>query len=84
MTRVLHILALACLLFSLCACSGKQPILPLASLPRLTADQATQIEIVHTPPGFEQGLTLVGAARQPAAGWNIRKTFGMLKYFTDF
>jgi hypothetical protein len=47
-------------------------------------DQATQIEIVHAPPGFEQGLALVSAARQPAAGWNIRKTFGMLKYFTDF
>ena len=47
-------------------------------------DQATQIEIVRTPPGFEQGLVLVSAARQPSAGWNIRKTFGMLKYFTDF
>jgi hypothetical protein len=47
-------------------------------------DQATQIEIVHSPPEFEQGLQLASAARQPSAGWNIRKTFGMLKYFTDF
>jgi hypothetical protein len=47
-------------------------------------DQSTQIEIVHTPPEFEKGLTLASTARQPAAGWNIRKTFGMLKYFTDF
>ncbi len=48
------------------------------------ADQATQIEIVHTPPGFEEGLVPLSEARQPAAGWNIRRTFGVLKYFTDF
>jgi hypothetical protein len=47
-------------------------------------DQVTQIEITHEPPGFENGLVLVSEARQPAAGWNIRRTFGMLKYFTDF
>jgi hypothetical protein len=47
-------------------------------------DQASQIEIVHRPPGLEEGLVLVSAAREPSAGWNIRKTFGMLKYFTDF
>jgi hypothetical protein len=47
-------------------------------------DQASQIEIVHAPPGLEEGLVLVSAAREPSAGWNIRKTFGMLKYFTDF
>jgi hypothetical protein len=47
-------------------------------------EQATQTEIVHTPPEFERGLQMVSPARQPAAGWNIRKTFGMLKYFTDF
>ena len=47
-------------------------------------DQASQIEIVHEPPGLEEGLALVSAAREPSAGWNIRKTFGMLKYFTDF
>ncbi len=47
-------------------------------------DQVTQIEIAHEPPGFEQHLELAAAARQPSAGWNIRKTFGMLKSFTDF
>jgi hypothetical protein len=47
-------------------------------------DQVTQIEIVHTPPGFEEGLVPLSEARLPATGWNIRRTFGMLKYFTDF
>jgi hypothetical protein len=47
-------------------------------------DQATQIEIVHAAPDFEDGLTLAIGARQPASGWNIRKTFGVLKYFADF
>jgi len=47
-------------------------------------DQVTQMEIVHTPPGFEEGLVSVSSARLPATGWNIRRTFGMLKYFTDF
>lgn len=47
-------------------------------------EQATQIEIVHAAPDLEEDLTLVAGARQPAAGWNIKKTFGMLKYFTDF
>ncbi|HTZ52101.1 MAG TPA: hypothetical protein VMF68_10600 [Spirochaetia bacterium] len=47
-------------------------------------DQVTQIEITHEPPGFEEGLVQVSDARQPAAGWSIRRTFGMLKYFTDF
>jgi hypothetical protein len=47
-------------------------------------DQATQMEIVREPPSYESGMTLVQAARQPSAGWNIRRTFGMLKYFTDF
>ena len=47
-------------------------------------DQVTQIEIVHTPPGFEDGLVPISGAREPAAGWNIRRTFGVLKYFTDF
>ncbi len=47
-------------------------------------DQASQIEVVHTPTGVEEELVLVSSARQPSAGWNIRKTFGMLKYFTDF
>jgi hypothetical protein len=47
-------------------------------------DQATQIEIVHTPPEFENGMVQLSEARQPSAGWNIRRTFGMLKYFTDF
>lgn len=47
-------------------------------------DQATQIEIVHTPPGFEEGMVPLSEARLPSTGWNIRRTFGMLKYFTDF
>jgi hypothetical protein len=47
-------------------------------------EQATQIEIVRTPPGYEEGLVPVSEARSPASGWNIRRTFGMLKYFTDF
>jgi hypothetical protein len=47
-------------------------------------DQATQIEIVHTPPGFEEGMVPLSEARLPSSGWNIRRTFGMLKYFTDF
>jgi len=47
-------------------------------------DQATQIEIVHTPPGFEDSMVPVSEARQPSTGWNIRRTFGMLKSFTDF
>ena len=47
-------------------------------------DQITQIEIGHTPPGFEEGLVSISDARLPATGWNIRRTFGMLKSFTDF
>ncbi len=47
-------------------------------------DQVTQIEIVHVPPEFEESLVPVSEAREPAAGWNIRRTFGVLKYFTDF
>jgi len=47
-------------------------------------EQATQIEIVREPPEFEHGLALAAAARMPAAGWNIRRTFGMLKSFADF
>jgi hypothetical protein len=46
-------------------------------------EQATQIEIVREAPEFEQGLTLAAAARQPSAGWNIRRTFGMLRSFAD-
>ena len=34
--------------------------------------------------GFEEGLVLLSEAREPASGWNIRRTFGVLKYFTDF
>jgi hypothetical protein len=47
-------------------------------------DQATQIEIVRTPPAFEANMVLLTEARMPSTGWNIRRTFGMLKYFTDF
>jgi hypothetical protein len=48
------------------------------------SEQATQIEIVREAPAVEKGLALACTARQPASGWNIRKTFGMLKSFTDF
>ena len=48
------------------------------------SEQATQIEIVHGPPGFERDLVEAAGAREPASGWNIRKTFGVLKYFADF
>jgi hypothetical protein len=47
-------------------------------------EQTTQIEIIRTPPGFEEGMALVTEARQPAEGWSIRRTFGMLKTFTEF
>jgi hypothetical protein len=47
-------------------------------------EQANQIEIDHSPPGFEPDLVAVSPAREPAAGWSIRRTFGMLKSFTDF
>ncbi|HVP18394.1 MAG TPA: hypothetical protein VMU36_05305 [Spirochaetia bacterium] len=47
-------------------------------------EQATQIEIDHAAPVFEKGLAPFSEARQPAVGWNIRKTFGMLKSFADF
>jgi hypothetical protein len=48
------------------------------------ADLATQIEIAQGAPGYEDGLVQVSAARLPASGWNIRRTFGMLKSFADF
>lgn len=47
-------------------------------------EPSTQMEIVHTPPEFEPGLHVVTPARQPSTGWNIRRTFGVLKYFRDF
>jgi hypothetical protein len=47
-------------------------------------DQATQIEIDRGPPDFEKGLVLFSEARQQTAGWNFRKTFGMLRSFADF
>ena len=46
--------------------------------------QGTQIEIDHEAPRFEKGLVLFSEARQPSSGWNIRKTFGILKSFADF
>ena len=46
-------------------------------------DQATQIEIVHEAPGFEDGLRPISEARQHVAGWSFRRTFGMLKSFAD-
>jgi len=47
-------------------------------------EQATQIEIDREAPAFEKALVLFSEARQTAVGWNIRRTFGMLKSFTDF
>ncbi len=47
-------------------------------------DQGTQIEIDRDAPGFEKGLALFADARQLASGWNIRRTFGILKSFADF
>jgi hypothetical protein len=46
-------------------------------------EQATQIEIAREPPAFEEGLVLISEARQQVAGWSFRRTFGMLKSFTD-
>jgi hypothetical protein len=46
-------------------------------------DQATQIEISREAPGFEDGLLPISQARQQVAGWNFRRTFGMLKSFAD-
>jgi hypothetical protein len=46
-------------------------------------EQTTQIQILGTPPDFEPDVRLAAGAREQAASWNIRKTFGMLKYFTD-
>jgi hypothetical protein len=46
-------------------------------------EQTTQIQIIDTPPDFEPDVRLASEAREQAASWNIRKTFGMLKYFTD-
>jgi hypothetical protein len=48
-----------------------------------SSDQATQIEIVGTPPEYEEPVALVAEARQPAQGWNFRKTFGMFRSFTE-
>ncbi len=47
-------------------------------------EQTTQIQVLDTPPDFESPVVLAADARQQAEGWNIRKTFGKLKYFTDF
>jgi hypothetical protein len=46
--------------------------------------EATQIEILDTPPEFDERLTLVAKARQPAEGWSFKRTFGMFRSFTDF
>jgi hypothetical protein len=48
------------------------------------AEQATQIQITPSVPLFEENLVLAADARLPAEGWNIKKTFSMLKYFTEF
>jgi hypothetical protein len=46
-------------------------------------EQATQIQITGGVPDFEGNLLLASGARQPAEGWSIKKTFSMLKYFTE-
>ena len=48
------------------------------------SDQTTQIQIVPAAPDFEKDLVEVSGARVLADSWNIKKTFSMLKYFTDF
>lgn len=48
------------------------------------SDQTTQIQIVSSPPEFEEEIVLASGARQPAEGWSIKKTFSMLKYFVEF
>jgi hypothetical protein len=48
------------------------------------SDQSTQIQIVNAAPDFEGGVSLVSGARMPTEGWNIKKTFSMLKYFAEF
>jgi hypothetical protein len=47
------------------------------------SDQSTQIQIVSSAPGFDGAVKLVCRARTPAEGWNIKKTFSMLKYFSE-
>ncbi len=46
-------------------------------------EQTTQIQIVNAQPEFEPELVLACRARQPAEGWNLKKTFSLLKYFTE-
>ncbi len=46
-------------------------------------EQATQIQITAGVPEFEDNLVPASRARQPVEGWNIKKTFSMLKYFTE-
>jgi hypothetical protein len=48
------------------------------------SEQSTQIQIVNAAPGFEGGVALISGARTPTEGWNIKKTFSMLKYFAEF
>jgi hypothetical protein len=46
-------------------------------------DQATQIEISPEPPTHEGNLVLLSPARQQVTGWSFRRTFGMLRSFTE-
>jgi hypothetical protein len=48
------------------------------------SEQTTQIQILPTPPDYEDDVMLAAPAREAAEVWNIRKTFGMLKHFADF
>ncbi len=47
------------------------------------SEQTTQIEVAPDAPLFEKYLVEVSGARVAAESWNIKKTFSMLKYFTD-
>ena len=46
-------------------------------------DQGSQIQLDSEQPSFDDELVLASPAREPAASWSIRKTFSLLKYFTE-
>jgi hypothetical protein len=48
------------------------------------AEQASHIQVSPGPPGFAPGLAPAAPARQPAEGWDIRKTFSRIREFADF
>jgi hypothetical protein len=48
------------------------------------AEQASHIQVTPSAPAFEPGLAPAAPARQPAEGWDIRKTFSRIREFADF